>query len=53
MGKRGVNFFMLTLSLIFGAPRRPQEMCFVCFDTLLAHFSGDGLPPPSYANYLW
>jgi len=24
----------------------------VCFDTLLAHFSGDGLPPPSYANYL-
>lgn len=30
-----------------------QEMCFACFDVLLAHFSGQSTGSPSYANYLW
>ena len=30
-----------------------QEMCYACFDSLVAHFSGDKLKPPAYENHFW
>ena len=30
-----------------------QEMCFTCFDVLLAHLTGAAAPMPTYEDHLW